>query len=845
LGLNVSVDLSLPLNAIGRPLQESIRELRRGYQSVSECLEQALADCEQRGSELADCRRQLAEARRSLSECERQIAERTRNETELTNRTSAIKKQLDAKSAELTQANERILRVQGECTQSQQRLEMAAEQTEHLRAQIARLEADHRESRDELSQLRGQFAPLAEAAAEAVRLRGELAAAQTDLIRLREQLSSPGDGGELQTQLAAFQTERQQLQSELDLLRHKATELSETLADQKRQADTERDRWSEELRHMRQIMERQTDAWAQRAAQASDDAAALAATRERLAVAEAAIVQGREGLQLQVEQCDQLRTEIQRLESQREAARDELSQLRGQLGPLAENAAEAARLRGELTSAQGEIARLRDEVSSPAEAAELQDQLCTMQNERQQLQGELESLRRRAADLAEALDEQKRLSLSERDQWSEELRHLRESLDRQATAWAERGDQTALDAQALATARERAIQAEAEILQSHDRLQMQVDQNAQLREEIQRLESHREAARDELSQLRGQFGPLAENAAEAARLRGELLAAQSEIERLRLQVTSPAEAAELQQELFSNQAERQRLQGELEAVRQRAADLSEQLAEQSRLAAAERDAWSEELRHLRETLERQSETWAARVGQSTDESATAAELASVAARLNAAQTELALSRQQLELRSAENEKLRNEIAQLEATRNAAQAELETLRNQAPPAVDLGASESLRAELANANAEIERLTAQIAEGADTTAIEERLVAAESERQQLENELDLLRHRGAELIEQLAEQKRTAASERESWSEELRQLRKAVEMQSEALAQRGGTIPVMSAPSTPTVVDAPRAPQSNGSRADDSVLGSVMEQFESLQKNKVRKLTTPKR
>lgn len=841
----MSVDLSLPLNAIGRPLQDSIRELRRGYQSVSECLEQALADCEQRGSDLADCRRQLAEARRSLSECERQIAERTRAENELSNRTSAIKKQLDAKSAELAQANERILRVQGDCTQSQQRLEMAAEQTEHLRAQIARLETDHRENRDELSQLRGQFAPLAEAASEAVRLRGELAAAQSDLNRLRDQLSSPGDGGELQTQLAAFQSERQQLQAELDALRHKAAELTETLSEQKRQSDAERDRWSEELRHMRQIMERQTDAWAQRAAQATDDAAALAATRERLAVAEAAIVQGREGLQLQSEQCEQLRSEIQRLESQREAARDELSQLRGQFAPLAENAAEAARLRGELTAAQTEISRLRDEVSSPAEAAELQDQLCTMQNERQQLQGELQALRRRATDLAEALDEQKRLSVSERDQWSEELRHVRESLDRQAAAWAERGDQTALDAQALATARERAIQAEAAILQSHDRLQMQVEQNAQLREEIERLETHREAARDELSQLRGQFAPLAENAAEAARLRGELLAAQSEIERLRLQVTSPAEAAELQQELFTNQAERQRLQGELEGLRQRALDLTEQLAEQGRQAAAERDAWGDELRHLRETLERQSETWAARAGQAGGDSAIAAELASVAARLNAAQTELAQSRQQLQSQTAENTQLRSEIEQLEATRDAAQEQLALLQGQAIPSSELAVAEALRNELANAQAEIDQLTEQLTETADTGAIEERLAAAESERQQLENELDLLRHRGAELIEQLAEQKRTAASERESWSEELRQLRKAVEMQSEALAQRGNTIPVMSAPNTPTIVDAPRSPQANGSRADDSVLGSVMEQFESLQKNKVRKLTTPKR
>src|SRR5690606_30149728 len=128
------------------------------------------------------------------------------------------------------------------------------------------------------------------------------------------------------------------------------------------------------------------------------------------------------------------------------------------------------------------------------------------------------------------------------------------------------------------------------------------------------------------------------------------------------------------------------------------------------------------------------------------------------------------------------------------------------------------------------AELARLEAQLAESGDSVGLEERLQAAESERIQLENELDLLRHRGAELVEQLAEQKRTAASERENWSEELRQLRKAVEMQSEALAHRGGVTPVMqTAPVAPTN-DAPRANATTNSRPEDSVLGSVMEQFE---------------
>lgn len=844
LDLNVSVDLSIPLTAIGRPLQESIRELRRGYQSVSECLELTLADCEQRGSELADCRRQLAEARRNLSEYERQLAERVRAENELSGRCGAIKKQLEAKSVELTQAQEKIIQLQGECEQNRQRLEMAAEQAQHLRSQVERLERDYRESREELAQLRGQFAPLAEAATDAVRLRVELAATQDDLARMREQLSN-GGGGEAQAQLLTLQAERQQLQSELDALRHRTADLSESLSEQKRQADSERDRWSEELRHMRQIMERQTEAWNQRATQASDDAAALAATRERLAVAEAEIAQGRERLNQQAQQTDQLRDEIQRLESQREAARDELAQLRGQFGPLSENAAEAARLRAELTAAQGEIARLREELSSPADTSELQSQLCTMQNERQQLLGELESLRRRAADLAEALEEQKRLVLTEREQWSEELRHVRESLDRQCAAWAERGEQNATDAQVLAAARERAIHAEAEIVHSRDRLQLQVEQNAQLREEIERLEAHREAAREELAQLRGQFGPLAENAAEAARLRGELSAAQGEIERLRQQVANPAESAELAQELFASQSERQRLQGELEAVRQRAGDLAEQLTEQHRQASAERDAWGEELRHLRETLERQSETWAARAGQSGDESALVAELSSVSARLNAAQTELAASQAELQAQIATNETLRRELAELRAAWDTAQQQLNDLHN-GTPAGESSTIEPLRAELSSAQQEITRLTERLGAAQDTGALEAQLQEAENERRQLENELDLLRHRGAELIEQLAEQKRTAAADRENWSEELRQLRKAVEMQSEALAQRGAAAAIVPPqPAAPVADTARQTLPHSSNRAEESVLGSVMEQFESLQKSKVRKLANPKR
>ena len=101
--------------------------------------------------------------------------------------------------------------------------------------------------------------------------------------------------------------------------------------------------------------------------------------------------------------------------------------------------------------------------------------------------------------------------------------------------------------------------------------------------------------------------------------------------------------------------------------------------------------------------------------------------------------------------------------------------------------------------------------------------------------MESELDVLRHRGAELSEALAEQKRTAAAERDHWNEELRHLRQAVEKQSEMLNSRPPQPPA----ETPPVGSGANRGASNG-QGTDKVIGSVLEQFEMLQRNKIRKL-----
>jgi hypothetical protein len=96
---------------------------------------------------------------------------------------------------------------------------------------------------------------------------------------------------------------------------------------------------------------------------------------------------------------------------------------------------------------------------------------------------------------------------------------------------------------------------------------------------------------------------------------------------------------------------------------------------------------------------------------------------------------------------------------------------------------------------------------------------------------------LRNRGAELSEALAEQKRLSTAEREHWNEEFKQIRRAVEKQSELLVQRPAAA---MAGEQPVHVAATRAASSPG--VTSSVIGSVLEQFEMLQKSKIRKLAS---
>ena len=121
--------------------------------------------------------------------------------------------------------------------------------------------------------------------------------------------------------------------------------------------------------------------------------------------------------------------------------------------------------------------------------------------------------------------------------------------------------------------------------------------------------------------------------------------------------------------------------------------------------------------------------------------------------------------------------------------------------------------------------------------------------ERERVELESELETVRQRCEELSATVAEQKRQLTDERAEWTAEFRQLRKILDKQSQLLAQRVETVPGAAAPAPTITVShlaaaptaqpvAAAAPQQHAGGIDP-VLGSVMNQFQMLQKDAARR------
>jgi len=160
----------------------------------------------------------------------------------------------------------------------------------------------------------------------------------------------------------------------------------------------------------------------------------------------------------------------------------------------------------------------------------------------------------------------------------------------------------------------------------------------------------------------------------------------------------------------------------------------------------------------------------------------------------------------------------------------------------------------RDELAEARREIQRQREQLdavrtgaADREPDQELEERLRQVEKDRAELERErvvleteLDSVRSRAAEMAETVVAQRRQMADERAQWTGELKRMRRVLEM----LGRQHAAAAPADAWQEPRVEprslsDGPLETVSAAAGSGDPVLGSVMAQFEMLQKDLARR------
>ena len=296
-----------------RPAQATAAEFRHECTALAQLAESLFAEVEQLSQQLEMQADDLTDGRRRLSERGRQLAEQRKESGRLTQvleqqelrlgetlaELKTLRQQLDderarAQSHESTQAvatEDRLRAAETERDQLRHELHVlqataasggSGPAAESLAPLIAELGDLRRQLSDAQQQLHATHQQLGETrtelavAIDRAAIAAEAAAAQQH-VAVAAELQPPS--AEAQAHLAELERERIELESELELVRTRATELQETVHQQKRELIDQRAELSSELRLLRELIEQLGDRWPENSGSFSESSIAVPAGR--------------------------------------------------------------------------------------------------------------------------------------------------------------------------------------------------------------------------------------------------------------------------------------------------------------------------------------------------------------------------------------------------------------------------------------------------------------------------------------------------------------------------------------------------------------------------------------
>jgi chromosome segregation ATPase len=250
-----------------RPLAETAAQFRHECSNLDQLVEELFRDLERLREELERKGDEIEESRRRLAERGRQLADQRKEGSRLVGLLEQQEARVGEALGEIKSLREQLAREREEAQQRE------AARTAFLEQKLRAAEGDRDQLRQELQVVQATAAAgggseaLAPLVAELSDLRRQLTETQTQLGDARGQLSeaieranrpASADGSadpQTAERLAAIERERIELESELELVRTRATELQEIVNQQKREMTEQRSDVTTELRMLRELVQ--------------------------------------------------------------------------------------------------------------------------------------------------------------------------------------------------------------------------------------------------------------------------------------------------------------------------------------------------------------------------------------------------------------------------------------------------------------------------------------------------------------------------------------------------------------------------------------------------------------
>lgn len=231
-------------------IAETLDRLRSERGELEDFMETMFSAMEDLGARLTRRQGDLSLQEAKLRERESQLASRQQEQSQLQDLLQQQASRLESMSNELQS-------VRGELAEQKAGSPGDAGDA-HLQGVVQKLEEQRDDLKQRLDVCREELARRNDATEQLAKTQTQLAAAREEILQLREKIEQARDAGQSDSEA---HREQVALETELEMVRRRAAELSETLAEQKDQMTQQQAMWAAELNHLRSLMDAHNGAW--------------------------------------------------------------------------------------------------------------------------------------------------------------------------------------------------------------------------------------------------------------------------------------------------------------------------------------------------------------------------------------------------------------------------------------------------------------------------------------------------------------------------------------------------------------------------------------------------------